>query len=67
MPLLIIQNHGTWQSGPLSGRVLIGRWPGNTIIIDDPWVSRIHAWIVFSIFIKKKNTKQNAACSSAIS
>ncbi|HZL34378.1 MAG TPA: FHA domain-containing protein, partial [Tepidisphaeraceae bacterium] len=32
-------------SGPLSGRVLIGRWPGNTVVIDDKSVSRIHAWI----------------------
>ena len=27
------------------GRVLIGRWPDNSVVIDDNAVSRIHAWV----------------------
>lgn len=45
MPILVIEHHDRWQAGTLQGRVLIGRWPGNTIVIDDKSVSRIHAWI----------------------
>jgi predicted component of type VI protein secretion system len=42
---LTIEQFGARQAGTLRGRVLIGRWPQNTIVIDDNSVSRIHAWI----------------------
>ncbi len=45
MPSLIIEHQDTHQAGTLTGRVLIGRWPNNTVVIDDRAVSRIHAWI----------------------
>ncbi len=46
MPSLILYLPGeSPQGGTLSGRVLIGRWSVNTIVIDDQLVSRIHAWI----------------------
>lgn len=45
MAILIIEQQGKRQAGTLKGRVLIGRWPDNTIVIDDRAVSRIHAWI----------------------
>src|ERR1700689_2183276 len=47
MPILIIEQHGSRRAGSLAGRVLIGRWPDNTIVIDDNSTSRIHAWIAF--------------------
>ena len=33
------------EGASLSGRVLIGRRPSNHVVVDDPAVSRIHAWI----------------------
>ena len=45
--ILIIENSEARTAGTLSGRVLIGRWPDNTIVIDDRAVSRVHAWIGF--------------------
>ena len=45
MPHLLIDHHGVASAGPLSGRVLVGRWAHNTIVIPNPAVSRIHAWI----------------------
>ena len=43
--ILIIEQHGKRQAGTLKGRVLIGRWTDNTVVVDDRAVSRIHAWI----------------------
>lgn len=45
MPSLIVRMDETVQAGVLTGRVLIGRKPINTIVIDHDAVSRIHAWI----------------------
>lgn len=45
MPILTVEFGRTKKAGTLAGRVLIGRWPLNTIVVDDPSVSRIHAWI----------------------
>jgi hypothetical protein len=45
MPILIIEQHGAQKAGVLSGRVLIGRWSDNTVVVSDRGVSRIHAWI----------------------
>lgn len=45
MASLIIQTDGRCQAGVITGRVLIGRKPFNTIALDHPAVSRIHAWI----------------------
>ena len=45
MAILIIEQQGKRHAGTLKGRVLIGRWPDNTVVIDDRAVSRIHAWI----------------------
>ncbi|HET6248275.1 MAG TPA: FHA domain-containing protein [Tepidisphaeraceae bacterium] len=45
MAILIIEQNGKRRAGALVGRVLIGRWPDNSIVIDDKAVSRIHAWV----------------------
>ena len=45
MPILIVNNLEEPRGLVLDGRVLIGRRPFNRIIIPDPAVSRIHAWI----------------------
>jgi hypothetical protein len=45
MSILIVQNLEEPQGLVLGERVLIGRRPFNTIMVPDPDVSRIHAWI----------------------
>ncbi len=45
MASLIIHTDNGTQAGVITGRVLIGRKPFNTIAISHPAVSRIHAWI----------------------
>src|SRR5581483_11213091 len=45
MPTLTVEQHGQRITGTVSGRVLVGRWPGNTITIEDAGVSRLHAWL----------------------
>lgn len=45
MATLIIEHQGKRRGGVLNGRVVIGRQPGNNIVIDDKAVSRIHAWV----------------------
>jgi hypothetical protein len=45
MAILIIEQQGASQAAALIGRVLIGRWPENNVVINDKAVSRIHAWI----------------------
>lgn len=45
MPTLTVEQNGERITGTVSGRVLVGRWPGNTITIEDAGVSRLHAWL----------------------
>jgi hypothetical protein len=46
MPVLVIEQHAMpKRAARLDRRVLIGRRPGNGIVIDDVRVSRLHAWI----------------------
>jgi hypothetical protein len=45
MAILLIEHNGDILGSALKGRVLIGRRSGNHVIVDDPAVSRIHAWI----------------------
>jgi hypothetical protein len=45
MAILIVNNLEQPQGLVLGERVLIGRRPFNTIMVPDPEVSRIHAWI----------------------
>src|SRR5689334_6244352 len=45
MPILIVNNLESPRGLVLDGRVLIGRRPFNTVMVPDPAVSRIHAWI----------------------
>lgn len=45
MAILIVQYNGSVAGAPLTGRVLIGRWRFNQVVVDHPDVSRIHAWI----------------------
>jgi hypothetical protein len=45
MATLLIEHDNQRRAGALIGRVLIGRWPINQIVLDDPSVSRLHAWI----------------------
>jgi hypothetical protein len=45
MAILIVEHNGTAEGASLAGRVLIGRRPNNHVVVDDPAVSRIHAWI----------------------
>ena len=45
MPSLSVQLPGRQFAGAIGRRVTIGRWPTNGIVIADPSVSRIHAWI----------------------
>src|SRR5687768_262066 len=45
MAILIVEHNGTLEGASLSGRILIGRRASNHVVIDDPAVSRIHAWI----------------------
>jgi hypothetical protein len=45
MAILLVEHNGDILGSTLKGRVLIGRRSGNHVIVDDPAVSRIHAWI----------------------
>ncbi|HWE02634.1 MAG TPA: FHA domain-containing protein [Tepidisphaeraceae bacterium] len=45
MSILLIEHRGKRRGGEIAGRVLIGRWPQNTVVLEDRTVSRIHAWI----------------------
>lgn len=45
MAILIVEHNGTVEGASLEGRVLIGRRTSNHVVVDDPDVSRIHAWI----------------------
>lgn len=45
MPILIVEHKGTQRAAILPERVLIGRRSMNNLVIDDPAVSRMHAWI----------------------
>src|SRR4051794_24435295 len=45
MPILIVNNPEEPRGLVMGGRVLIGRRPFNTVMVPDPAVSRIHAWI----------------------
>jgi hypothetical protein len=45
MPILILNNSEHPQGLILTDRVLIGRRPFNGIMLPDPAVSRLHAWI----------------------
>lgn len=45
MAILIIEQNGNLEGANLAGRVLIGRKSNNHIVIPEPTVSRIHAWI----------------------
>jgi DNA-directed RNA polymerase subunit RPC12/RpoP len=45
MPILIVNNLEQPEGFVLGDRALIGRRPFNTVMVPDPAVSRIHAWI----------------------
>ena len=45
MAILIVEHNGTVEGASLNGRVLIGRRANNHVVVSDPGVSRIHAWI----------------------
>jgi hypothetical protein len=45
MPTLILQQNGIRSGGNLSGPLYIGRRPANSLVVLDPAVSRLHAWI----------------------
>jgi hypothetical protein len=45
MATLIYQQSGSRRGGVIDGRVLIGRRLPHGVTIDDPAVSRLHAWI----------------------
>jgi len=45
MPSLIYEHSGTRQGGQINGRILIGRRVTHGLVITDPTVSRLHAWI----------------------
>jgi len=45
MPILIVNHSEELRGLVLRDRVLIGRRPFNTIMLADPVVSRLHAWI----------------------
>ena len=45
MPILIVNNLEQPEGFVLGERALIGRRPFNTVMVPDPAVSRIHAWI----------------------
>jgi pSer/pThr/pTyr-binding forkhead associated (FHA) protein len=45
MPVLILNNPESPRGLVIEDRVLIGRRPFNTVMVPDPAVSRIHAWI----------------------
>lgn len=45
MAVLLVELHGIKRGSVLPRRVLIGRRSMNHLVIDDPAVSRMHAWI----------------------
>jgi len=45
MPSLTIQLPDSTRRGAFAGRVLIGRVPGNGVVLPFPDVSRLHAWV----------------------
>jgi hypothetical protein len=45
MPSLVFEQSGSRHGGTIRGRVLIGRRLSHGIVIGDPAVSRLHAWI----------------------
>jgi hypothetical protein len=45
MAVLLVELHGIKRGSVLPRRVLIGRRSMNHLVIDDPGVSRMHAWI----------------------
>jgi hypothetical protein len=45
MPTLVFEHDGHQRAGALNGRVLIGRRLSHGVVIADPAVSRLHAWI----------------------
>src|SRR5271170_7997867 len=45
MPSLVFEYFGSRLGGTINGRVLIGRKLNHGIVITDPTVSRLHAWI----------------------
>jgi len=45
MPSLTFEYSGNRTGGTINGRILIGRMLGQGIVITDPSVSRLHAWI----------------------
>ena len=45
MPSLTFEYSGSRTGGTINGRILIGRMLGQGIVITDPSVSRLHAWI----------------------
>jgi hypothetical protein len=45
MAILIVEHNGNIEGARLDGRILIGRRENNHVVVDDPAVSRIHAWI----------------------
>jgi FHA domain/Prokaryotic RING finger family 1 len=45
MPSLVFEQSGSRHGGTVNGRVLIGRRLSHGVVIGDPTVSRLHAWI----------------------
>jgi hypothetical protein len=45
MPSLTFEHSGNRSGGTINGRILIGRKLNHGIVITDPTVSRLHAWI----------------------
>lgn len=45
MPSLVFEHSGSRRGGSINGRVLIGRKLTQGVVISDPTVSRLHAWI----------------------
>src|ERR1700722_2656266 len=45
MPSLTFEHSGNRSGGIINGRILIGRKLTHGIVITDPAVSRLHAWI----------------------
>ena len=48
MAILLVEQNGRRRGGVLRGRVVIGRGIENQIVIREPNVSRLHAWIGLS-------------------
>jgi hypothetical protein len=45
MATLMYEHGGVRRAGAIVGRIMIGRWPINTIAVNDAALSRVHAWI----------------------